>query len=121
MSEIKRVEHDKPAFRNMFSKAVIHNGTCYLSGMVPSDYSGDIKTQTKNLLQLIDDALVSVGSNKSKILSACVYLASIGDYTGMNEAWLEWVDANNLPTRTTVEARLAHPNIKIEITVVAAQ
>lgn len=103
------------------SKAVAHGDTIYLSGHVPEDYSADAEGQTRDILSQIDDLLGELGSAKSKLLSATVYLRDIRDFKAMNAAWDAWVDQDHPPARTTVEARLAAPDIRVEITVIAAQ
>jgi enamine deaminase RidA (YjgF/YER057c/UK114 family) len=70
-------------------------------------------------LQRIDDLLAAAGTDKSRLLSATVYLSDIRHFDEMNTAWEAWIDKTNLPTRATVEARLAAPDILVEIVVIA--
>ncbi len=72
------------------------------------------------MLASIDSVLAKLGSDKSKLLSATVYLSNIGNFAAMNEAWDAWVSPGNPPARATVEARLASPDILVEIVVTAA-
>lgn len=102
------------------SGAVVHDGTVYLAGQVASDPTADTRGQTEQVLKKIDDLLATAGSHKSRLLAATVYLASMGTYDQMNAAWDAWVDPKNTPARATVEARLARPNLLVEISVVAA-
>ena len=99
------------------SAAVVH--TVYLAGQVPGDQP-TVKGQTADVLKKIDGLLASVGSDKSKLLSATIYLANMAFYNEMNEVWDGWVSAGNTPARATVEARLAAPTCLVEISVVAA-
>jgi enamine deaminase RidA (YjgF/YER057c/UK114 family) len=103
------------------STAVVHNGTVYLAGLV-ADKTKDKGTreQTVEVLALIDAALASVGSDKTKILSALIFLPNIGDFAEMNAAWDAWVPQGHTPARATVEAKLAAPVYKVEIKVIAA-
>jgi len=103
------------------SQAVVHGDTVYLAGQVASDPSAGVKGQTEQVLKKIDAALSSAGSNKSKLLSATVWLANMGTYDEMNAAWDAWVDPANTPARATVEARLAAPKYLVEIAIVAAR
>jgi len=103
------------------SQAVVHGDTVYLAGQVASDPSAGVKGQTEQVLKKIDAALASAGSNKSKLLSATVWLANMGTYDEMNAAWDAWVDPANAPARATVEARLAAPKYLVEIAIVAAR
>ncbi|MBE9610032.1 RidA family protein [Chitinilyticum piscinae] len=99
---------------------VVHNNTVYLAGQIAEDLNGDIQQQTREVLGCIDRLLEQVGSDKSKILTTTIFLADMQDYDGMNEAWSEWVPHGHTPARATVEARLADPRYKVEMTVVAA-
>ena len=76
--------------------------------------------QTKEVLSLIDKLLAEIGSEKSKILTTQIFLADMADYAQLNQAWDEWVDSQNPPSRATVEAKLADPDWKVEIVIIAA-
>ena len=102
------------------SQMVIHGDTIYLAGQVASDPAADITTQTRQVLDKIDALLKEAGSNKSKILTAQVWLASIGNFAQMNTVWDAWVAEGNSPARACIEARLANPNYLVEIGVIAA-
>lgn len=103
------------------STAVVHNGTVYLAGLV-ADKTKDkgVREQTVEVLAQIDAALASVGSDKTKILSALIFLSDISTFNEMNAAWDAWVPQGNTPARATVEAKLAAPVYKVEIKVIAA-
>ena len=103
------------------SQIVIHGDTVYLAGQVASDASADIQTQTRQVLEKIDALLAEAGSDKSRILSAQVWLASIGHFAPMNEVWDAWVPEGHAPARACIEARLARPELLVEIGVVAAK
>ena len=100
------------------SAAVIHGNTVYLAGQVAGD-EPTTKAQTEGVLKKIDDLLASAGTNKSKLLSATVYLADMKKYDEMNAAWDAWVDQLNTPARATVEAKLASVKYLVEISVIA--
>ncbi len=61
------------------------------------------------------------GTHKSKILSANVWLTDIRNRDEMNAAWTAWADPANLPARATVEAKLADPQMLVEIMVTCAK
>jgi len=103
------------------SQLVIHGDTVYLAGQVASDAEADIRTQTRQVLDKIDALLAEAGSDKSKILSAQVWLASIGHFAQMNEVWDSWVPEGQAPARACIEARLAAPNLLVEIGIIAAK
>jgi enamine deaminase RidA (YjgF/YER057c/UK114 family) len=117
LSSIKRMGLDNP---NM-SQTVVHNGVVYLSGQVDASAS-NIEGQTKDILSKIDSLLQEAGTDKSKLLSASVWVKDIQkDFQGMNGVWNQWLDPNNKPVRATVEANLATSDILVEIQVIAAQ
>jgi len=103
------------------SEVVIHNGTIYLAGEVPDDTAKDITGQTEEVLAKIDKLLALAGSDKTKILSAQIFLPDMKDFAGMNVAWEKWVAAGHTPARATIEAKLANPAFKVEIMCIAAQ
>jgi enamine deaminase RidA (YjgF/YER057c/UK114 family) len=102
------------------SGAVVHNGTVYLAGLTADDDTADLKGQTKQILAKIDALLKEAGSDKSKILSANIWLTDIRNWAEMNTVWDAWVSPGNTPARATVEAKLANPRLVIEIMVQAA-
>ncbi|MEO6023782.1 MAG: RidA family protein [Burkholderiales bacterium] len=102
------------------SEMVVHNGTVYLAGQVAEDAKQDITGQAKQVLAQIDKLLTEVGSDKTKILSATIFLPSMADFPALNAVWESWVPAGNCPARATVEAKLAAPDYKVEIQVIAA-
>lgn len=107
----------------LMSKIVINNGTVYLSGIVPSPEAEgkDITAQTQSVLEQIDALLQEAGTDKSRLLTAAIWLSDIeNDFSAMNVVWGEWLDPNGIPTRATVEAKLARPTVNVEIQVTAA-
>lgn len=102
------------------SEATIHGGRIHCSGMIPEDTSLDIAAQVTQVLAEIDALLARGGSDKTKILSAVIWLADIGDFAAMNAVWDAWVVPGQTPARATVQARLTDPKMKAEIMVVAA-
>ena len=102
------------------SEAVVHNNTVYLAGEVPDDTSRDITAQTEEVLGKIDRLLKQVGTDKSRLISAQIFLRDMGDFAGMNAAWEKWVVPSQTPVRATIEAKLANPEYKVEIMAIAA-
>ena len=95
------------------SEIVVHGNTVYLAGEVPDDEKKDIVGQTQ-------EVLAKVGSDKTKILSAQIFLPDMKDFAGMNSVWEAWVVPGQTPARATIEAKLANPAYKVEIMCVAA-
>ena len=102
------------------SEAVTLGNRIYCSGMIPEDTSADITGQVEQALAEIDALLAKGGSDKSKMLTATIWLSDIADFGAMNKVWDAWVVPGHTPARATVEARLNDPNMKVEIMVVAA-
>ena len=104
------------------SQIVIHGNTVYLAGVVARENAGkSVTDQTREILATIERYLAQAGSDKSKILSANIWLADIVTFAEMNAVWDAWVAPGNTPARATVEAKLATPAHKVEIMVVAAK
>jgi enamine deaminase RidA (YjgF/YER057c/UK114 family) len=103
-----------------FCRVLSHNGTVYLAGMTADDTSGDAIEQTRDTLAKIEHYLVMAGSDKSKLLTATIWLRDIADFERMNSVWDNWIDRTAMPVRATVEARLAGDNYRVEIMVTAA-
>lgn len=101
------------------SQVVVHNGTVYLAGQV-GNAGDDVATQTKQALASVDRLLAVAGTDKSRILSATIWLADMVDFPKMNGVWDSWVSPGNAPARATGEAKLATPEYLVEVIVVAA-
>src|SRR5262245_46502992 len=91
------------------SQAVIHDGRVFLAGQVAENPTPDVTAQTSQILTAIDSLLSLAGTDKSKLLTANIWLADIGDFAAMNKAWDAWVSPGNAPARATVESKLAGP------------
>jgi enamine deaminase RidA (YjgF/YER057c/UK114 family) len=114
---IKRIEAG-----SRMSQAVIHGDTVYLAGQVAQKSPGKpVGEQTQEILGSIDRLLGEAGTDKSKILSAQIWLADLSKFNEMNEVWDAWLSPGNAPARATVEAKLAAPDFTVEIMVVAAR
>lgn len=103
------------------AQAAIFNGIVFLSGQVPkAALDQDITAQAKEVLAQIDALLAEVGSRKSRMLSCQIFLKDMADFDQWNEVWDQWVDAGHTPARTTVQAVMARPLCRVEVTVTAA-
>ncbi len=102
------------------SQVVVHGDTVYLAGQVADDTSAGVGGQTEQILRKIDDKLASVGSDKSKLLSANLWISDMRYFNEMNAVWDAWVAPGDPPARACVEAQLAAPQYQVEIMVVAA-
>lgn len=101
------------------SQMVKHNGTIYLAGQVAM--GENVAAQTTAILAQIDDLLAQGGCDKTKILSATIWLCSMDDFAEMNAVWDAWVPEGDAPCRAAVESpRLATADFKVEIGIIAA-
>jgi enamine deaminase RidA (YjgF/YER057c/UK114 family) len=104
------------------SQIVVHGDTVYLAGIVANASKGkSVTEQTREILSTIDGYLAQAGSDKTKLLTATIYLADMGTFAEMNAVWDTWIVAGQTPARATVEAKLAAPDYKVEIMVTAAK
>ena len=104
------------------SQIVVHGDTVYLAGIVARDAPGkSVTEQTKNILSIIEGYLKKAGTDKTKLLSANIWITDMGTFGEMNAVWDGWVAPGCTPARATVEAKLASPDYKVEIMVVAAK
>jgi enamine deaminase RidA (YjgF/YER057c/UK114 family) len=102
------------------SQMVIHNETIYLAGQV-GDPTGDITEQTRTMLAKVDHLLAEAGSDKTKILQATIWVADMADFAAMNAVWDSWVPQGHTPGRACGEAKLATPDYKVEVIIIAAK
>jgi enamine deaminase RidA (YjgF/YER057c/UK114 family) len=103
------------------SQAVVHGDTVYIAGQVADDTSSDAAGQVRQILAKIDALLAEAGTDKTKLLSATVWLADIEAYSQINDVWDAWVVAGKPPVRACVESKLAGPEYKVEIAAIAAR
>ena len=104
------------------SQVVIHGNTVYLAGVVAHAAKGkSVTEQTKEILAIIDGHLARAGTDRSRLLTANIWLSDMSKFAEMNAVWDAWVSPGNTPARATVEAKLAAPEYHIEIMVQAAR
>lgn len=115
MTDIRRIDCGP-----RMSEAVVKGDRIYCSGMIPEDTGLDIAGQVTQALAEIDSLLAKGGSDKTKILTATIWLADIADFAAMNAVWDRWVVPGQTPARATVQAKMSDPRMKVEIMVVAA-
>ncbi|BBC81370.1 endoribonuclease L-PSP [Acetobacter orientalis] len=115
MSDITRLDPEE-----RLTGAVIYNGLVHLAGQIADDDSLDAQGQMADILRQVDALLAKAGTDKSRLISVQIFLADMNDMAAMNRAWDAWLDKENKPARATVEAKLAQPTWKVELTGIAA-
>lgn len=115
MNDIERF-----ATNTRMSGAVSAGGWVFLSGQVPNDLQASVEEQTREVLEKIDGLLAQAGADRSRLLSAQIWLKDIErDFAAMNSVWEAWLPEGCAPARATVQADLARPQVLVEIMVVA--
>jgi enamine deaminase RidA (YjgF/YER057c/UK114 family) len=113
---IKRFES-----KGILSKAVEANGFVFTAGITAEDSKQDATGQARQILKEIDRILAACGTSKANVVSATIWVSDIRHRDKMNIAWNEWTGGQNLPGRACIEAKLADPNLLVEIGVVATK
>jgi enamine deaminase RidA (YjgF/YER057c/UK114 family) len=116
MTKIVRTDPNR-----ILSKAVEYHGFVYLQGCTARDSSKDIKGQTAEVLEQIDQILETHGTDKTRLLAAHIWVKDIRDREAMNEIWTAWLPAGGAPARACVQADLADPRLLVEIMVTACK
>lgn len=115
MATIERMEVGQ-----RMSRIVKHNETIYLCGQVGADANAGIAEQTQTMLDKVDTLLDQASSDKANILSATIYIRDMKDFAAMNAVWDAWIPEGCAPARACIEARMARPELLVEISIVAA-
>jgi enamine deaminase RidA (YjgF/YER057c/UK114 family) len=101
------------------SQAVAANGFVLIAGQVADDRKAGIEEQTRSVLAKVEALLVEAGSSREKLITVNVFLAHITDFGAMNAVYDAWIDPKSPPARACVEARLADPDLRVEMTAMA--
>ena len=116
MSKIVRTEAGP-----ILAQAVEFHGFVFLAGVTAQTTSKDIRAQTEEVLARIDALLETHGTDKTRLLSAQIWLKDIRDRDAMNALWSAWLPAGGAPARACVEANMADPRLLVEIMVSACK
>ena len=100
------------------SRAVGFENLVFTVATAPGSTS--VQEQTRQVLARIEQNLADADSDKTRLLSATVYLSDISRKAEMDEVWNEWIGPEHWPQRACVQAGLAL-NTLVEITVIAAR
>jgi enamine deaminase RidA (YjgF/YER057c/UK114 family) len=92
-----------------------------LAGQVADNRDEGVAAQTRNVLDKIDRLLGEAGVSRQDIVTAYIWLSDISGFNEMNEVWDAWVAPGSAPARACVEAKLAHPSLRVEIQVYAVK
>jgi enamine deaminase RidA (YjgF/YER057c/UK114 family) len=117
--EIRKIT-DENRGQPIISQAVVHRNVAYFAGVTPDPVAGDIKAQTAQVLRRVDELLKLAGTDKSKLLSAQVWIADMRLFEDHNAVWNEWVNPANPPVRACLTTEFWRPGMLVEVMVVAA-
>lgn len=116
MNRIQRIDSNP-----RLSRVVVHNGVAWLSGIVAADCTQDIRGQTRQVLQRLEELLTEVGSDKSRLLSAQIWMKDMpSDFSVMNQQWSAWFAPGETPARATAQVTFDDADIRLELIVTAA-
>lgn len=102
------------------SDTVVFNGVVYVSGVIPAENSLPISEQTSQALAEIDERLAAVGTDKSRLLSATIWMHDVNrDVAALNSVWSAWLASGRQPARACVQSTL-QVGAMLEISVIAA-
>ena len=102
------------------SQAVVYGGMVHVAGQIANDTTADIREQTRQVLAKIEALIAEAGAGKADLVAVNVFLPHITDFDAMNEVYDAWIDPAAPPARACVEARLANPDLRVEMTAIAA-
>lgn len=120
-NNVQHADIQKLNSNQVMSAVTIFNKAVYLSGQVPKNTQQDIIGQTQEILATIDQLLLEANTDKSRLLSAHVYIKNLDDFATFNTIWIDWLEGCVAPSRATIQADLVNPDWLIEIAVIAAQ
>ncbi|WP_213072512.1 RidA family protein [Acinetobacter rongchengensis] len=120
-NDLQHTDIQKINSTEVMSAVTVFNKVVYLSGQVPKNTDADITGQTQDILATIDQLLALAETDKSRLLSAHVYIKNLADFQTFNAVWVDWLKGCVAPSRATIQADLVNPDWLIEIAVTAAQ
>jgi enamine deaminase RidA (YjgF/YER057c/UK114 family) len=104
----------------IISQVVVHGNVVYLAGITPDLIEGCVKAQTRQVLQRVDELLQEAGTDRSRLLSAQVWIADMRLFADHNAVWNEWVDPGSPPVRACLTTEFWRPGMLVEVMVTAA-
>jgi 2-iminobutanoate/2-iminopropanoate deaminase len=107
-----------------YSQAIRAGGLLFLAGQLALDpatgqfLAGDIKAQTKRVLQTLAAVLEAAGSSIDRVVKTTVFLKDMNDFGPMNEEYASFF-RELPPARTTVQAARLPRDALVEIECIA--
>ena len=101
------------------SQVVVAGGIIHLAGQVPDTPGATVTEQTIEVLKRIDTLLASVGADKTRLLTANIWLSDARHFDEFNRVWDVWIPEGQAPTRACVQSLLMRAGLEVEIAVTA--
>ncbi|MBZ4691196.1 MAG: hypothetical protein JG765_2447 [Cereibacter sp.] len=101
-------------------RSVVHNGVAYFGGVVGADLTAGMEAQTRSITERLDTLLSDAGTDRTKLLTAMLYITDMSLKGEMNKAWTDWIGGSDLPTRATIGVKDLGEGCLIEVVVSAA-
>ncbi len=114
MPEIVRSE----PYAGLMHLAVAHGDMVHLAGIVADDLSADMEGQTRDVLRQLDEFAQAQGLDRTRVLSATIYITDMAEKPAMNRAWQAFFDPAHLPTRATIGVADLGPSVRLEMVAV---
>lgn len=125
---MKQIIHtqDAPAPIGPYSQAVRMGNTVYTSGQIAIDpitgalVGGSISEETHQVMRNMQAVLKAAGLNFSQVLKSTIFITDMDDFGAINEVYGSYFDADTAPARETVQVARLPKNVRVEISMIAA-
>jgi len=87
---------------DVLHEVVENAGVLYLAGITAEDKSQDMAGQTRSVVAQVDELLAAHGSDKTRLLTALIFITDMKLKPAMNTVWKAWLAPAQLPTRATI-------------------
>ncbi|MBV1789521.1 RidA family protein [Marinobacterium sp. D7] len=103
-----------------WSDITVFNGIAHFVEVPEADLAAGIERQIQQIFDQAEQSLARIGSDKTRILSATIYITDFANLAALNGQWDNWFPEGTAPSRACVKAELASPDYLVEIAFVAA-
>ncbi len=115
---------DAPQAIGPYSQAIQAGSLLFLSGQIPLDpvtgevVSGDVRVQTRRVLENIGAVLAAAGVSFDAVVKTTVFLADLNEFAAMNEVYATFF-TDPAPARSTVQVARLPRDVRVEIETIA--
>ena len=108
-------------YEGLLHEVVEHGGVLYIGGIVPEDTSLDMSGQANDVLGQLSRLLEALGSDMANVLQVTIFMTDLSEKAAFNAAWKAHFAGAHLPARAAVGVADLGPNVKLEMTAIAAR